>query len=249
MKVYREWRISGRHRAGCARCGRACARASTTASPPGTRGARASSRSRTTTPTTSSSGAPTACAPASTSARWRRRSPWARRWAQDVSRYRERLASRHAARSRPGALQRRVLLQKVEWKDLSAPSPLEVKAAVGAGTYSPEARVLLEKEGPKYQYGTGCLSDGVLGAWMAEVCGVPVPIDPAKVTSHLEAVHRYNFQRRPERARQPAAADLCLRQRGRPAAVHLAAGRRSRRCRSCTATRSGRASSTRWRRT
>jgi hypothetical protein len=29
---------------------------------------------------------------------------------------------------------------------------------------------------------------------MAEVCGVPVPIDPAKVTSHLEAVHRYNFR-------------------------------------------------------
>ena len=42
-----------------------------------------------------------------------------------------------------------------------AADPLEHQ---GAGTdYSPEAIELLKKEGPKYQYGTGCLSDGVLG--------------------------------------------------------------------------------------
>ena len=112
---------------------------------------------------------------------------------QDVSRYRERLAAGMRALDQD-LFNGEYFYQKVEWHGLSAPSPLEVKAAVGSGTYSPEARVLLEKEGPKYQYGTGCLSDGVLGAWMAEVCGVPVPVDPAKVTSHLEAVHRYNFR-------------------------------------------------------
>ena len=112
---------------------------------------------------------------------------------QDVSRYRERLAAGMRALDQD-LFNGEYFYQKVEWHGLSAPSPLEVKAAVGSGTYSPEARVLLEKEGPKYQYGTGCLSDGVLGAWMAEVCGVPVPLDPAKVTSHLEAVHRYNFR-------------------------------------------------------
>jgi uncharacterized protein (DUF608 family) len=112
---------------------------------------------------------------------------------QDVSTYRERLAAGMRALDQD-LFNGEYFFQKVEWRGLSAPSPLEVKAAVGEGTYSPEARVLLEKEGPKYQYGTGCLSDGVLGAWMAEVCGVPVPVEPAKVASHLEAVHRYNFR-------------------------------------------------------
>jgi len=54
---------------------------------------------------------------------------------------------------------------------------------------------LLNREGPKYQYGTGCLADGVLGAWMAEVCGVGGILDPDKVRSHLLAVHKYNLKR------------------------------------------------------
>jgi hypothetical protein len=66
---------------------------------------------------------------------------------------------------------------------------------LGLNTYSPEARALLEKEGPKYQYGSGCLSDGVLGSWMAMVCGVGQVLDPGKVTSHLASVHRYNLKK------------------------------------------------------
>ena len=31
---------------------------------------------------------------------------------------------------------------------------------------------MLQKEGPKYQYGKGCFSDGVLGAWIGSVCGL-----------------------------------------------------------------------------
>jgi hypothetical protein len=62
------------------------------------------------------------------------------------------------------------------------------------GSYSPEALQLLEKEGPKYQYGRGCLSDGVLGDWLAQVCGVGPVLDTQKVTSHLRAVHRYNLK-------------------------------------------------------
>jgi hypothetical protein len=61
--------------------------------------------------------------------------------------------------------------------------------------YSPEAIELLKAEGPKYQYGTGCLSDGVLGAWIAEVCGIGEILDPEKVKSHLAAVHKYNFKK------------------------------------------------------
>jgi uncharacterized protein (DUF608 family) len=54
---------------------------------------------------------------------------------------------------------------------------------------------IVNREGPKYQYGNGCLSDGVLGLWMAVVCGIDDElVDPAKVRSHLLAVHRYNLK-------------------------------------------------------
>jgi len=53
---------------------------------------------------------------------------------------------------------------------------------------------LLNEEGPKYQYGTGCLSDGVLGFWIAQVSGLGEIVDPEKVRSHLEAVHVYNLK-------------------------------------------------------
>jgi len=55
---------------------------------------------------------------------------------------------------------------------------------------------LLNEQGPKYQYGTGCLSDGVLGFWLARSCGIDEPVaDPAKVRSHLKAVYTYNLKR------------------------------------------------------
>ncbi len=63
------------------------------------------------------------------------------------------------------------------------------------GEYSEEAKKLLEKEGPKYQYGNGCLSDGVLGAWIARVCGLDDPLDKDKIKSHLMAVHKYNLKK------------------------------------------------------
>lgn len=83
--------------------------------------------------------------------------------------------------------------QHIQWKGLRAQNPLENKSVVGS--YSPEAVAIFEKEGPKYQYGTGCLADGVLGSWLALVCGVGQVLDSGKVLSHLEAVHRYNLKR------------------------------------------------------
>jgi len=54
----------------------------------------------------------------------------------------------------------------------------------------------VNEEGPKYQYGTGCLSDGVLGLWMARVCGIDEDlVAPAMVKSHLRAVYTYNLKR------------------------------------------------------
>lgn len=53
----------------------------------------------------------------------------------------------------------------------------------------------INEQGPKYQYGTGCLSDGVLGLWMAEVCGLDDElVGAAKVRSHLLAIHKYNLK-------------------------------------------------------
>ena len=69
-------------------------------------------------------------------------------------------------------------IQRIEWKNLRAKSPLENKSMVGS--YSPEAVAIFEKEGPKYQYGNGCLADGVLGAWLALVCGVGQVLDGAE---------------------------------------------------------------------
>ncbi len=54
---------------------------------------------------------------------------------------------------------------------------------------------IVNQQGPKYQYGTGCLSDGVLGLWMAAVCGLDEEIvDREKLRSHLVAVHKYNLK-------------------------------------------------------
>jgi uncharacterized protein (DUF608 family) len=83
-------------------------------------------------------------------------------------------------------------IQKIEWKNLRAQNPLETKSMVG--DYSPEARELFQKEGPKYQYGNGCLADGVLGAWLAEVSGLDPIMDQTKVSSHLKSVYRYNLK-------------------------------------------------------
>ncbi len=58
-----------------------------------------------------------------------------------------------------------------------------------------EVAHLLRREGPKYQYATGCLSDGVIGAWMADLYGVPTPLTAANVKKNLAAIYRNNFKR------------------------------------------------------
>lgn len=53
---------------------------------------------------------------------------------------------------------------------------------------------LLRREGPKYQVGSGCLSDGVFGAWLAQLCGLDTAQDQEHIRSHLAAVYRHNFK-------------------------------------------------------
>jgi len=83
-------------------------------------------------------------------------------------------------------------IQRIDWTHLKTGNRVANKNMMAG--YSPEARAIFEKEGPKYQYGTGCLSDGVLGSWLALVCGVGQVLEAPKVASHLQAVHRYNLK-------------------------------------------------------
>ncbi len=103
-------------------------------------------------------------------------------------------------------------IQEVRWQGLHAADPTSSHA--WNVDYSPEAAALLQKEGPKYQYGNGCLSDGVLGAWIAEMCGVPTPLDPQKVRGHLLSVHRYNLRRDLSEHANPQRPTFALGQDG-----------------------------------
>lgn len=85
--------------------------------------------------------------------------------------------------------------QKIVVDGLTTPSPLAMTENSIRTNYSDEAAELLLKEGPKYQYGKGCISDGVIGMWMARVCGMDDQIiDVEKVRSHLLSVYKYNFK-------------------------------------------------------
>jgi hypothetical protein len=85
-------------------------------------------------------------------------------------------------------------IQKIQMEGLNAKNPVELSKTSWSSDYSEEALALLQKEGPKYQYGNGCLSDGVLGCWLAEVCGLPQTLDNDKITSHLNSVYKYNLK-------------------------------------------------------
>jgi hypothetical protein len=85
--------------------------------------------------------------------------------------------------------------QQVQWKDLKAKNPITAMTMTIGGGYSQEAIEILQKEGPKYQYGKGCLSDGVLGTWLAQISGVGGILDEDKVRSHMQSVYKYNFRK------------------------------------------------------
>ena len=111
---------------------------------------------------------------------------------EDVSRY-ESLLAKSKDYMENKLYDGEYFIQDIRWKDLNAPDPSKEQSF--QTQYSPEALEILEKEGPKYQYGKGCLSDGILGSWMSLVCGMSEVIDKSKVTSHLISVHKYNLKK------------------------------------------------------
>ena len=77
---------------------------------------------------------------------------------------------------------------------------------------------------PPYQYGSGCLSDEVLGIWLGELAGLKNLVDEDKLCSALDSVFKYNFHENyighanPQRAGYAAADEpgllLCSWPRG-----------------------------------
>jgi len=113
---------------------------------------------------------------------------------EDVTRY-EDLLSKGVKVMENELFDGEYFIHDIRVEGLDSPPPAEAAARSMRSTYSPEALVLLEQEGPKYQYGKGCLSDGVLGMWIAKVCGIDEEIvDSDKVQSHLVSVHKYNLK-------------------------------------------------------
>lgn len=110
---------------------------------------------------------------------------------KDVSVYKE-LAAKAKRSLEKDLFNGEYFVQQIKVAGLSAKNPA-TELSFG-GEYSEEARQLLQKEGPKYQYGTGCLSDGILGAWIARMCGLNDIVDAGSIRSHLGAVHKYNLK-------------------------------------------------------
>jgi uncharacterized protein (DUF608 family) len=82
--------------------------------------------------------------------------------------------------------------QKVEWEDLHDQS--FIQRLQSPGTMDADALRILKEEGPSYQYGPGCLSDGVIGIWMAKFYGLKCGMNPTNIRSTLAAIHRHNFK-------------------------------------------------------
>jgi uncharacterized protein (DUF608 family) len=83
-------------------------------------------------------------------------------------------------------------IQKTTTRGLRDTSFTKQMAKVNAKSSAEDK--LLKREGPKYQYGTGCLSDGVIGAWMAALYGVKTPLRRANVRKHLRSIFKQNFR-------------------------------------------------------
>lgn len=46
----------------------------------------------------------------------------------------------------------------------------------------------------RYQFGEGCLSDQLLGAWFADVIGLDTGVPASRIRKALESIYRYNFK-------------------------------------------------------
>ena len=84
-------------------------------------------------------------------------------------------------------------IQKIRWQGLRAADPVAAYAA-GSADDMPEIHDVLRAQGPRYQYGDGCLSDGIVGEWLSWAAGLEPVVARDKIESHLLSIHRHNFR-------------------------------------------------------
>jgi uncharacterized protein (DUF608 family) len=88
--------------------------------------------------------------------------------------------------------------QSGDWNKVQAAARIDqwvgAEGRLNDGAYSSEALKLLQKEGPKYQYGTGCLSDGVIGQWFTTQLRLADALPRARTRKHLKAIYKHNFK-------------------------------------------------------
>lgn len=82
--------------------------------------------------------------------------------------------------------------QRVTYRGLKDKSFARLVDKVNAK--SGEVEKLLKREGPKYQYGSGCISDGVIGSWMSAIYGIKSPLGRTRVRRNLRAIFEHNFK-------------------------------------------------------
>jgi len=84
--------------------------------------------------------------------------------------------------------------QRVLWEGLRDTSFADMLVGLPTDGTIDEMSALLKAEGPKYQYGIGCISDGVIGAWMTKIYGVETPLSLENIKSHLSSIFEHNFK-------------------------------------------------------
>lgn len=69
-----------------------------------------------------------------------------------------------------------------------------LKSVLDTRSENSETQTLISAEGPKYQYGNGCLSDALIGIWLSEISGLDGLIDETKLKSTLKYIVQYNHK-------------------------------------------------------
>jgi hypothetical protein len=83
--------------------------------------------------------------------------------------------------------------QNTQWQGLHAQWPGE-QLPPNSVAYT-DVVAEINATGPKYQYGTGCMTEALTGLWLARACGLQDDLQPeAQVANHLRAVVEHNFR-------------------------------------------------------
>ena len=111
--------------------------------------------------------------------------------------------------------------QKVVYRGLRDQSFLKTLSGE-SGSESGETLAQCLKKGRalfwKYQYGSGCLSDGIIGVWMAlaaSFTGISHPVESRACPPESAFDFPIQLSQQPRQPRQPAASRLCVGRRGR----------------------------------